>query len=69
MTSSRRVRGGSGGGNSKVRTPVWVRVLGIAVALFIALVVVLHLSGRGMGDHGLVGPGMGDHGVPADTQR
>ena len=32
-------------------TPGWVIVSGIIAALFVIVFVILHLTGRGMGDH------------------
>jgi len=40
------------GKRSHIRAPAWVRVVGVIAALFVVVVVVLHLSGHGMGDHG-----------------
>jgi hypothetical protein len=41
----------------------------VAAALFVTVVIILHLSGRGMGSHGMADHGMGDHGMPADPRR
>ena len=33
-------------------TPRWVKVFGVLIGLFIVTVVILHLTGNGMGNHG-----------------
>jgi hypothetical protein len=51
------------GKGSDSRAPAWVRVVGVIAALFVLVVVVLHLS-HGRRDHG-----MGDHALPAGAGR
>jgi hypothetical protein len=34
-------------------TPRWVKVFGILIGLFVVTVGILHLTGHGMGNHGL----------------
>ena len=35
-------------------TPSWVKAIGIVALLMLILLVILHLTGNGMGDHGSV---------------
>jgi len=49
-----QAQGGSGvvpGRGSIIRTARWMKVLGITAVLLVLLFVVLHLTGRGLGDH------------------
>lgn len=34
-------------------TPAWVKLAGVALVLLVAAVAVLHLSGHGLGGHGV----------------
>lgn len=42
-------------GTKSPQTPRWVKVFGVAAAILVLAFIAAHLSGHGMGDHGLPG--------------
>jgi hypothetical protein len=42
---------GNTGDNGYTGTPRWVKVFGIIFIVLVLLFVILHLTGRGLGDH------------------
>lgn len=57
------------GGRANAPTPAWVKTLAVMAAVFVAVVVVLHLSGHGMRGHGTGSHGVVAPDVSAGTER
>jgi hypothetical protein len=45
------VDGGNGDAGDDTGTPRWVKMFGLVALVLVLLFVVLHLTGRGLGDH------------------